>query len=1003
MNYRLQEWKHVFCIGLAILAFSASGAVNAQHQVSGTVTDAETDEPLIGVNIVVEGTTIGTTTDIDGNWSLSVPDDEVTLQFSYLGYDTEEVPVDGREEINVILRPVQIVGEELVVVGYGVQRRRDITGSIGRVEGDRLQRIPTQSVDQTLQGVSAGIQVTPTSGAPGASSVIRIRGVGTLNDASPLFVVDGMILDNINFLNPNDIESVDILKDASAAAIYGARGANGVIMITTTSSTIDRPTEIKVNTYYGWQEVARTVPVTNAREYAILANEAAENEGRTPPFEDPGAFGQGTDWQDEIFRVAPIRSFSITAAGGTSRTAYNLSANATGQDGIIHNNYLDRYSVRVNNDYYLTDNIQVGHNLSFIYEEFRNAPNVVGTAYRADPTVPVFTEDGDYAPTDARASVGNPVADLEFNSKNENFRQRLTGNAYLHIDFLDHFRYRSNFGIDVNRTHGRSFSPIFFVSAIQQSEQRSINVNTNYDNKILWENTLQFQRTIDDHRIDLLGGITFEEFRSENLGGGRINVIGEDPSLWYLNAADDSEGMTNFNSGGEWAIFSLLGRTNYTFRDRYMLTTSLRYDGSSRFGELNRYGWFPSFGLGWVLSDEPFFPDLQWVNLIKPRVSWGILGNDRIGNYEYAALVAGNLNAVFGPDESIHFGALPISLANPEIRWEETTQTNIGLETVFLSERLSIDTDYYRRDTDGILVAVPIPGYIGVSGQPIVNAAEVRNSGLELTVNWQESRAGFFYSIGGNLTTINNEVLSLGRGNEDIFGGGVGVGGMLATKTVIGEPIGSFFGYKTDGVFQNQEEIDAGPLRGGEQPGDLRYVDTTDDNEITTDDRVHLGSPIPDLIFSFNLEFVFKGFDLSASFTGQTGNKIYNAKKQARFGTPNFELSALDRWTGENTSDTHPRITDGGHNYLVSDFFIEDGDYLKLQNLTLGYTVSSRLSNRIGLSTLRLYASASNLFTLTGYDGYTPEVASQSVIANGIDEAFYPFARTINMGINATF
>ena len=1003
MNNRLQGWNFLFSFGLATLLLAASGVSMAQHQVSGTVTEAETDEPLQGVNIVLAGTVIGTTTGADGNYSLTLPDAEGQLQFSYLGFETMEVSVDGREEIHVVLTPIELIGEELVVVGYGVQRRRDVTGSIGRVEGDRIGRIPTQSVDQALQGVSAGIQVTPGSGAPGASAIIRIRGVGTLNDASPLFVVDGMILDNINFLNPNDIESVDILKDASAAAIYGARGANGVILITTNRSTIDRPTEIKINSYYGWQQVARTVPVTNAREYAILANEAAANENRTPPFDDPGEFGQGTDWQDEIFRIAPMKNLSISASGGTSRSAYNLSANFTGQDGIIYNNHLDRYSFRLNNDYYLTDNIQFGHNLAFVYEDYQNAPGVVGTAYRADPTIPVFTEDGSYSPTDARASVGNPVADLEFNSNNENFRQRVAGNAYIHISFLDHFRYRSNIGIDVNRTHSRNYSPIFFVSAIQQSEQRSINVNTNYDNKILWENTLQYQRTIDDHRFDLLAGVTVEEFKSEGLGGGRINVIGDDRSLWYLNAADDSEGMSNFNTGGEWAILSQLGRINYSFQNRYMLTASIRHDGSSRFGELNRYGWFPSFGLGWVLSDESFFPTTNWIDLIKPRASWGILGNDRIGNYEYAALVSGNLNAVFGPDGRIHFGALPISLSNPEIRWEETTQINIGMETQFLSQRLSFDVDYYNRNTDGILVAIPIPGYVGVVGQPIVNAAEVRNSGLEFTLNWRETAGNLFYSIGGNLTTVNNEVLSLGRGNEDIFGGGVGVGGMLATKTVIGKPIGSFFGYKTDGIFQNQDEIDAGPLRGGEQPGDLRYVDITGDGQITTDDRTHLGSPIPDFIFSFNMELGYRGFDFSVIFTGQAGNKIYNAKKQARFGTPNFERTALDRWTEDNPSTTHPRITDGGHNYLVSDFFLEDGDFLKLQNLTLGYTISSNLTQQVGLSSLRVYASGTNLFTLTGYNGYTPEVASASVIANGIDSAFYPFARTINVGINATF
>ncbi len=989
--------------GLLFLFLTFAAGASAQHQIRGVVTDAETDEALQGVNIVLEGTVTGTTTGSNGEYSFQVPDAEGTLQFSYLGFQTLEVDIDGREEINVALEPDQIMGDELVLVGYGVQRRRDVTGSISRVEGDRINRIPTQSVDQALQGVASGIQVTASSGAPGADAVIRIRGVGTLNDASPLFVVDGMTMDNINFLNPNDIESVDVLKDASATAIYGARGANGVIMITTKRSTIDQPTRFDVNYYYGWQQVARTVPVTNAREYATLANEAAANEGRTAPFDDPGQFDDGTDWQDEIFRIAPIQNLSVRAYGGTERTSYNISGNYATQKGIIYQNHLDRFSIRLNNDYYLTDHIQLGHNLSMVYEDYQNAPGVVGNAYRSDPTIPVYTENGNYSPTDARASVANPVASLDYESRNENNRNQMTGNAYANIRFLDHFMFRSNLGIDYNRTEGRSFSPIYSVSPIQQSEQTSLNVNNNLSTNILWENTLQFQRTINNHRIDVLTGQTVEEFRSEGLGGGRINIVGEDPSLWYLNAGDDSEGVSNSNSAYEWSMFSLLGRINYSYLDRYQATVSLRRDGSSRFGEDNRYGWFPSFALGWIIYDEPFMPSLTWLDQLKLRGSWGQTGNDKIDAYPGRATVTGNLNAVFGPDGTIRFGALPINLANPEIRWEETTQFNIGLETAFLNGRLTAEFEYYDRVTDGILVAVPIPGYVGVDGQPFINAAEVSNNGFEADINWQDSPGGFFYSIGANFTTVNNEVLSLGRGNEDIFGGGVGVGGMLATKTVVGQPIGAFFGYETDGIFQNQEEIDAGPLRGGEQPGDLRFVDHTGDGQITTDDRVHLGSPIPDFIFSFNLEFAYQGFDLSAQFTGQAGNQIYNAKKQARFGTPNFERSALDRWTGEETSNTVPRITDGGHNYEVSDYFLEDGDFLKLQNLTFGYTLSERISERFGMHSLRVYASGTNLITWTGYDGYTPEVASGSVIASGIDDAFYPFARTINLGFNATF
>ncbi len=988
---------------LLFLITGSASLLSAQHQVEGVVTDEATEEPMPGVNVFIEGTTIGTSTGPDGRYQLTIPSSDQTLVFSFIGYQTKRVDVDGRREINVALSEMELVGEDLVVVGYGTQRRRDVTGSVSRVEGDRISRIATQSVDQALQGVAAGVQVTPASGAPGAGSVIRIRGVGTLGDASPLFVVDGMTTDNINFLNANDIESVDILKDASATAIYGARGANGVILITTKRAGLERPTEFSINYYRGFQNVARTVPVTNAQEYATLANEVAVNEGNVQPFEDPDEFGEGTNWQNQIFRTAPIQNLNVSASGGTERTSFNVSASYSTQDGIIHENYLDRISLRLNNDYYVTDDFQIGHNLALVYESYQNAPGVLGSAYRGDPTIPVFTEDGDYSPTDVRASVGNPVAQFEYNSNNENTRNRITGNVFANIYFLDFFQFRSNFGLDANRTEGRNYSPIYFVSPIQNSDQTSLSVFNNFSTNILWENTLNYQEQIRNHRIDALIGYTIEEFETENLSGGRIGIVGDDPSLWYLNAGDDSEGVSNSNSAGSWGMESFLGRINYNYRERYLATATIRRDGSSRFGADNRYGWFPSFALGWIISEENFMPDPDWLTRLKLRGSWGVTGNDKIDFYPGTATVSGNLNAIFGADESVNFGAPPISPANPQIRWEETTQLNLGIEMEFFDSRLRGEFEYYDRVTDGILVRVPIPGYVGATPSPFINAAEVKNHGLELTLNWSDTHGNFFYGIGVNATTINNEVLSLGRGNEDIFGGGVGVGGMLATKPVVGQPIGSFFGYQMDGIFQNQDEIDAGPLMGNEQPGDIRFRDLTGDGEITTDDRTFLGSPIPDYLFSFNFEAGYRGFDINAGFTGQYGNKIYNAKKQARFGTPNFEKSDLNRWTGEGSTNSYPRITNGGHNYNVSDFFIEDGSFLKLQNLTVGYTLSPEVTSRLGLRNLRVYANGNNLFTLTGYDGYTPEVTSGSVIDTGIDAAFYPFARTIPFGINASF
>lgn len=980
------------------LPISANGQA---HEVSGIVTDTETGETMIGVNISVEGTDIGTSTDRTGEFSLTVDSPDDVLLFTYLGYEDKEVAIEGRDHIEVEMTSMGLIGEEIVMIGYGVQRQRDVTGAVSTIDADRIRNIPTMSADQLLQGAAPGVQVRPSSGAPGASSVIRIRGIGTLNDASPLFVVDGMTTDNIDFLNPQDIESIDVLKDASATAIYGARGANGVIMISTRESQIDRPTEVDINMYHGWQQLENPVSLTNAREYATLANELAENENRPPPFDDPTAFDEGTDWQDLAYRTASVQSYQISASGGTRNTAFRISGNYTLQDGIVRQNHLERVNLRLNNDYYLSGNARIGHNIGFTYNFEEPAAGIIGNAYRADPTVEPFDDEGNFSSTTARAPVGNLEADLHYHNQEQN-SGRIFGNTYVDLTFLENFEFRTEFGLDVTRSENKNFSPEFFVDAIQQSEETTLNVNTGYNYNLLWENTLRYQQTFENHRIDGLLGYTIEEFKSENLGGSRLGMIGDIRELWYLDAGE-TEGQQVFNSAFDWGMESYIGRINYSFLDRYQLTGTLRRDGSSRFGEDNRHGWFPSFAMGWVTSDEPFMDGVDFFDHLRFRTSWGVTGNDKIAPYPGRPTIDGNINAVFGEDEDIHFGATITTLANPQIKWEETTQFNFGTEFTILTERLSAMVEYYERTTDGILVQVPIPDYVG-AGEPFVNAAEVKNSGIDFSVSWQETGYdGLFYRIELLGSTINNEVLSLGQGNEAIFGGGVGVGGMLATKTEVGKSIGYYYGYKIDGVFQNEEELEQYPTRGGEQPGDLRFRDITGDGEITTDDRTKIGSPIPDLTYGANLTIAYRGFDLSANFSGQYGNDIYNAKRQARFGTPNWETIALDRWTGENTSNTQPRITDGGHNFEVSERFIEDGSYLKLQHLELGYTIGEGIAGTLGMSEIRFYASATNLYTLTDYSGYTPEIASESVIADGIDSAPYPTSRTMTIGISANF
>jgi TonB-linked SusC/RagA family outer membrane protein len=984
---------------LCLILAATTTPADAQHRVRGTVTAADDGLPLAGVNVFVVGTTAGAATAANGQYEVVVPSETVTLRFSFIGYETQHIPVDGREVIDVVMQVDPILGDEVVVVGYGVQRRRDVTGAISRVEGEDVARVPVMNVEQALQGRVAGVQVVPASGEPGAGAVVRIRGVGTLNNASPLYVVDGMLLDDIGFLNPSDIESIDVLKDASATAIYGSRGANGVIIVTTRRAAMDRPF-INLGTYFGFEQIGNRIDVVNAQQYATLANELAANEGLAPFFEDPAAFGEGTDWQNEIFQAAPMQNYHFSASGATERVSYFISGNYTHQDGILPRSEFGRASLRINNEYRVSELMTVGHNLSFTHTDSRAAPPVATTAYLSDPTIAPLNEEGYFSDLSVRG-MGNPLATIEY-TRNVQGGNRLVGNMFADFDFLRHFNFRSSFGVDLARNEGRTFVPEFFVSPIQQSPQRAIHVSNSFANTWLWENTVTYRQLLEDHSITVLGGVTAQEFAFENLGGSRVNVIGESPHLWYLNAGD-TEGQTNFNVASSWGMLSYLGRTNYSYLDRYLVTASVRVDGSSRFGPDNRYGVFPSFALGWMLSEEPFLRDVELISSLKLRGSYGVIGNDKIGPYPGRPVVTGNLNAPFGIDPSLHFGASLIELANPDVAWESTSQFNLGVEFSTLQHRLSADIDYYNRVTNDILVQVPIPGYVGVNVEPFVNAAQVRNSGFDLTLRYGDQLGDFSYRVSAVGSTVNNTVLSLGQGREEIFGGPVGEGGKLATRTVVGQPIGSFFGYRVVGVFQNEEELQQYARRGPERPGDLRFEDITGDGVITTDDRTFLGSPYPDYIFGFSFGAGWRGLDLDIDFNGQYGNLIYNAKRAARFGIYNFETTFLDRWHGEGTSDLEPRITNAGHNYEVSDRFLEDGSFLKVRNVRLTYTLPTRMTSVLAFANARVYVNGANLHTFTRYTGYTPEIMGASVLDAGVDRGFYPPSRTFTVGLDLTF
>lgn len=969
-------------------------------KVSGTVMDTY-DIPLIGVNILIKNTDLGTVTDIDGKYQLTILNATDTLVFSYIGYHQQELPLNGRTRHTIVLEETVDVLGEVVVIGYGTQKKSDLTGAVSTVKGEELTKIPTASVAQSLQGKVAGVQVTATSGEPGASAIIRIRGVGTLNDASPLFVVDGMLLDDIDFLNPNDVESVQILKDASATAIYGSRGANGVIIISTKKGVIGEPARFEFSSYWGTQKLVKKIDLANANEFATLANEVAENEGTGLPFSNPDEFGEGTDWQDEIFSDAPIRNYQLGIRGASEKMTYSISANYFQQEGIISGAEFDRLTLRINNQYQVKEWAKLGHNISYIHSKFKVVPNVTESAYRADPTVPGIDSLGNFGNTSIRASVANPLAQLEFNN-NSGFNNRMVGNLYLDLNFLNNFTFRTNVGLDIEQGQGKTFVPEFFVSAIQQNEENRLSLNGQRIFSWLWENTLTFDKEWKKHYVNVLAGITAQEYTFENWGGTRTGLVGESEELFFLNAGE-LEGQSNFNSGFEWSLLSYLFRVNYTFDHKYLFTASYRRDGSSKFGLNNRYGNFPSFAAGWNISQEEFMKDQDLISRLKLRASWGIIGNEKIGAYAGRAVVTSNLNAVFGTMEALNFGATINTLANPDIRWEETTQTDIGLEFGLFNNRLTAEIDYYSRITDGILVDVPIPVFVGSANNPVVNAAKVKNSGFDINLFWKERKGDWSYNISLIASTVNNEVQQLGEGKEELFGGDLGVGGKLGTRTVVGLPIGAYYGYETNGIFQNEEEILAGPALGGEQPGDLKFVDSNKDGEITTEDRVYLGSPIPDLIYSMQIGVEFSDFDFSIDFYGVNGNKLINAKKMARFGTYNFESSFLDRWTEEGSSNTEPRVTNGGHNYNVSDRFLEDGSFFRLRTIQLGYSLPGSILSKMKLSNFRIYVSGTNLKTWTDYSGYTPEISSHSVINVGIDRGTFPISKTILFGVNVTF
>lgn len=1010
----------------ALFLFSCS--LSAQSfQVTGKVIAQEDQLGIIGATVFVKGSAgNGGATDLDGNYSITVPSGDAVLIFSYTGMKTLEIPVENRKQIDVTMNSDVSVLEEVIVVGYGTQKRSKISGAVSVISSEEITETPVLRVEQALQGRTSGVQIAQNSGSPGAALSVRIRGTGTINDSSPLYIVDGIPADGLDFLNPNDIESINVLKDAASAAIYGSRGANGVVLITTKGGKKNQVGKITYETYYGMQNPWRKLNLLNAREYAIIQNESTIAAGRIPrpEFSNPDILGEGTDWQEAIFESAPIASHQIGFTGGTDRSTYAVTGNYFNQEGIIGGDKaaFERYTVRLNTTHQLKPWLTLGNTLGFTKlsrdalsenNEF-NSPLI--RAINMDPVTPVRKGDGTYAYSIySDTDITNPVNAIQqtYDTWTTN---RMVGSIYGLVQITDNISIKSTYSIDATFATQDIFRPRFDLSndpilsdapAQEKSLINSVSFANNTWKNWQWENVITWDKQIGtQHQLSFVAGNTIQANVYEFNGGSNTNLPSNDPDDAYIgNTIDPISSQSTFQGASESSLSSYFGRVNYEFEDRYLLSATFRMDGSSRFGKNNRYGFFPSVSAGWIVSKENFW-ELDAISFLKLRASWGQNGNNRIGDYSFTSVVRPGQNYTFGPSEVITNGSVATVSANPDLKWETITQSNIGIDLEFWDGQLNFTTDYYVKATSDMLYAAPIPFTAGTA-PPIQNIASMENRGWEFATDYRGKLGEITYSVGGNISFVQNEVTSLGVGGEPVLAGFIQSANSNASRTDVGQPLASFYGYVTDGIFQTQQEVESHANQNEQTaPGDIRFKDLNNDGTIDFQDQTYIGNPLPDFTYGFNVSLEFRDFDFSMFIQGVEGNDIYNGTVRYDFSFVNRPASVLNRWTGPGTSNSEPRVNlnDPNQNVRVSDRFIEDGSYLRIKNIQIGYSLPKSLLRKMRFDKFRVYASAQNILTLTGYSGMDPEIGQiGGSLDIGIDRGFYPQARTFLGGIQIGF
>jgi TonB-dependent starch-binding outer membrane protein SusC len=981
-------------------------------RITGRVTGPN-GEGLPGVSVTIRGTQVGTTTDASGNFTIMVPDENAVLVFSYVGYTPQEQSVRGRTTIEVALATADRSMNEVVVIGYGTSRRKDLTGSVASVSGTEIVKQPVQTATQAIQGRVAGVQII-TSGAPNALPTVRIRGTGTtLGGQDPLYVVDGVITEDIRNINNADIVSMEILKDASATAIYGMRAANGVLIITTKKG---RPGKMIVSydAFLGVREAANLVDMAGPNQYAGYLNEASVYYGTGDSLVPSSRLASGThtDWFDAILRKGFLQNHNVSVSGGSEKINYFLSAGYISEQGILVNNKFNRFTLRSNNEYKFTSKLKLSTLVSYSRAELDDVEHgALNNAYRAAPYV-AAKENGKYGNTSAAGNVGNPLLDLE-KKYNRGLGHRLQGTFGLEFKPITWITFRSSLGVDLDfYKNTQYFYPFFSDTATfiegggnQQRGQSSLVITNNTANKWLWDNTLQFVKSFGDHSFNLLVGTTAEQYRFTSFTGRRVDVP-ENRDQWFLNAGSLT-GATSNETGDKWTRNSYLGRLNYNFNDKYFLTGTLRADGTSRFGEDNRWGYFPSIGAGWLITGEDFMNDQDIFDVLKLRGSWGRVGNDKIPTSLYYSLAKLNVPYYFNGQEYLGISFPDINDAN--LKWEITEEVDLGLEFAVLDNRLTGEADYYNKKTSDALVYVVIPGILGdPDSRYVTNAANFENKGFEFSLNWRDDiSSDLDYRIGGNIAFNKNTVTGL-NGGQALFDGNIGGNQGFITLTDNNQPIGSFYVWEVEGILQTEADV-AASGQSNAKIGDLNYRDLSGptgkpDGVIDAYDRSFQGSYQPKVTYGLNGGVNYKAFDVSFAAYGTGGGKIYNGKKAVRGADPRDNVEAdvaRDRWTPNNTNTSVPRAD---LNQLpASTYFLENGNLFRLNNLTVGYTLPAKTIERARINSFRVYLTVQNLFTITPYTGFTPELQSSSVLNAGIELNSYPTTRTFAFGLNLGF